>query len=142
MVHQKDFMVNKLNVQTKNFDQNRQNQISMCTIFENSTASRQKEAPNSGIIKKTLTYFTNLVKKISSLKKPKNEKYGQILQFKCIIKLSETLWHRLHIHAASIKTYFYKDQVRLRKLTKTRLETVIYMHQSLKNSFQSQKVIH
>ena len=69
-------------------------------------------------------------------------KYGQILQFKCIIKLSETLWHRFHIHVASIKTYFYKDQVRLRKLTKTRLETVIYMHQSLKNSFQSQKVIH
>ena len=71
MVHQKDFMVNKLKVQTKNFDQNRQNRISMCTIFENSATSRQKEAPNSGIIKRTLTYFTNLVKKISSLKDPK-----------------------------------------------------------------------
>ena len=55
-------MVIELKLPTKNienFIKNRQNQISMCTILQNKNTSRQKEASNLRIIKKTQPYLLN-----------------------------------------------------------------------------------
>ena len=54
MVHQKVFMVNKLEEQTENSEQ-RQSQINMCTNLWNKNISRQNEASSLEFINKTPT---------------------------------------------------------------------------------------
>ena len=68
---------------------------------------------------------------------------GPILHLKFIIKLSETLWYQFQMAAYSSginQNFLQKNQVTLKKTwakwTKTRLKTVIYMHESLKRSWQ------
>ena len=69
-----------------------------------------------------------------------------IFYFKGIIRLSKTLHYQFQMATYSCvidQNLLLKKQVIIKtwaKLTKKRLETFIYMHQSLKNSFQSQKV--
>ena len=82
-------------------------------------------------------------------KKTKIDKKGSILHFR-IIKITKTLWHRFQMVSFSSgidrNLLLQETKLQLKKnwaiWTKKRLKTVIYMRKSLKNSFQSRKVIH